>query len=140
MMLGKGLENHDNFDTFRHFYLRVQNTQNSWARRSDSQCNWVHLLGEQATVQWALEVEDTHLAELATIFIRLQCRETNHPEQIPELLKQVATANKDGSFSRCAILALEDLCSRTSDSPVAKKRRRVTLSPNESESEVQGLG
>lgn len=60
VMLGKGLTHHNNFDTFCKFYAYTEDfeeDQQRWRRRSDTQLNWVHVLGEQSTVQWALQAQ-----------------------------------------------------------------------------------
>jgi hypothetical protein len=112
-MLGKGLSHHDNFDTFCKFYAYTEDfeeDQQRWRRRSQTQNNWVHVLGEQAAVQWALQAQasDPDLAKLAAVFVRLQNQESDQPMVIPKVLQEQAekAAEEGRSFSRLAFRAL----------------------------------
>jgi hypothetical protein len=110
--VGKGLNHQDNFDTFRKYYYGTQGKTYRWARRSNTMHSNVHVLAEQSTVQWALDLHgSTHYRELAAAVIRIQyilVKDDADITVVPKLLLQAATTSEgDGSFCREATRALE---------------------------------
>jgi hypothetical protein len=112
--VGKGLNHQDNFDTFRKYYCGTQGKTYRWARRSNTMHSNVHVLAEQSTVQWALDLQgSTHYRELAAAVIRIQyilVMDGADITGVPTRLLQAATSSEgDGSFCRDAMRALETL-------------------------------
>jgi hypothetical protein len=111
--VGKGLNHQDNFDTFRNYYYGTQGKTYRWARRSNTMHSNVHVLAEQSTVQWALDLRgSTHYRELAAAVIRVQyilvMEDDADVTIVPKLLLQAATTSaSDGSFCREATRAIE---------------------------------
>jgi hypothetical protein len=111
--VGKGLNHQDNFDTFRKYYYGTQGKTYRWARRSNTMHSNVHVLAEQSTVQWALDLRgSTHYRELAAAVIRVQyilvMEDDADVTIVPKLLLQAATTSaSDGSFCREATRAIE---------------------------------
>lgn len=131
--------------SFYHGSLRHTDSW-TWHRRTiASQRRHVHMLAEQAVVQWALDYcsGDAALMELAAMVLRLQAQRTSNddndddPEALPRLLiKHAERADGDGTFAKKVLLALEDgkhneeeNSYKSITSPVsenARKRRRVS--------------
>jgi hypothetical protein len=112
--VGKGLNHQDNFDTFRKYYHGTRGKTYRWARRSNTMHSNVHMLAEQSTVQWALDLQQqgsTHYRELAAAVIRVQYNmvdDGGDVTTVPKLLYQAAmTSAGDGSFCSDAMTALE---------------------------------
>jgi hypothetical protein len=116
--LCKGLNHADNFDAFCRYYQGTNNFPSRWQRRSDTSLNYVHVFAEQATVQWALEVKDPHLQELAAGVIRYQ-NEASDPKELGTLLLVVAErCGDDGSFCKQVLLTIEE-----EDAPSGKRHK-----------------
>ena len=123
------LEHQDNFDTFCRFYTFTEDTSGRWARRSATHLNWLHILAEQATVQWALDAakDDPHLSELAACVIRIQWQ-TRNRKQLPRLLLAEAfKSDGDEGYCKAVLKRMEQEAHFIqSDTPTPRKRRRVS--------------
>jgi hypothetical protein len=112
--VGKSLNHHDSFATFRkYYYHRTKGKTTRRVRRSNTKLSNVHVLAEQSTVQWALDLQQqgsTHYRELAAAVIRVQynMNDGGDVKLVPKLLLQAAmTSAGDGYFCRDAMRALE---------------------------------
>jgi hypothetical protein len=101
----------DNYDSFLHFYSSPH--PSTWARRSTTFKSQLHILAEQATVQFSVSLQDEHLKTLASAVIKLclQLEPTSlDVKDLGQLLVQAATRADicpDDSFSKIAMEALE---------------------------------
>ena len=102
------LSHHDNYDSFHHFYPSTP--PSAWARRSTSFKSQVHVLAEQAAVQFALSLADQHLQLLAASVVKL-CLGLDHHDELNGLtdllLRAANRADSSDSASFTALVAHE---------------------------------
>jgi len=126
------LRQDDEFYAFLDFYsYTLRDKYPTWHRRCEScsQRHYVHILAEQATVQWALE-QPPSLWELAANVIRVQrnaCHE--HPQALPRLLRQQAANDSDErSFVQRVSLAMERSSTEEAAAAASSPRKRPRVS------------
>ena len=117
--LGKNMcSHHDNYDSFSHLFMfSCGKLDDRWNRRSSAYLSQLHVLAEQATIQWALASidDDPHLPNLALcilkVFFGTKCNEhgiePTEVRDICDILFEVAEKNGD-HFVKDAMYAIEN--------------------------------
>lgn len=124
------LAHQDNYDAIGHLYLgsggELPLNGDRWMRRSKTMLNQLHVLAEQAAVQWALAhmEEDPHCATMAAGLMRIFQQVETHQEllELHDIMIQAANQAEleSGTFSKILMEKLEQQDRSSDDSSPPK--------------------